>query len=79
MGTIDSKIVMASPLQKTKLHVISGPPAMFAETNRNNSSENMKFLGVPFQWSRSQFANKTHIGHPDLWQFNAVQPQWFWA
>lgn len=79
MGTIDSKIVMASPFQKTKLHVISGPPVTFVENSKNNSSESIKFLGIPFQWSKSQFANKTHIGLPDLWKFNAVQPQWFWA
>ncbi|PNF23940.1 hypothetical protein B7P43_G10043 [Cryptotermes secundus] len=79
MGTIDSKIVVASPFQKTKLHVISGPPNMFVENSKNDSSENIKFLGVPFQWSKSRFANKTHIGLPDLWKFNAVQPQWFWA
>lgn len=79
MGTIDSKIVMASPFQKTKLHVISGPPVTFVENNKNNSSENINFLDVPFQWSKSQFANKTHIGLPDLYKFNAVQPQWFWV
>jgi hypothetical protein len=78
MGTIDSKILMASPLQKVELHVISGPPNTFIESVKNNGSESIKFVDVPFQWSNSQFANETHIGLPDLWQFNAVQPEWFW-
>jgi hypothetical protein len=79
MGTIDTKIFMASPFQKVELHVISGPPITYIENNKNNGSENMKSSGVPFQWSKSQFANETHIGLPDLWQFNAVQPEWFWV
>jgi hypothetical protein len=79
MGTIDSKILMASPFQKVELHVISGPPVTYIESNKNNGSADIKFLDIPFQWSKSQFANETHIGLPDLWQFNAVQPEWFWV
>ncbi|XP_021942139.1 putative phospholipase B-like lamina ancestor isoform X2 [Zootermopsis nevadensis] len=79
MGTIDSKILKASPFQKVELHVISGPPVTYIESNKNNCSADIMFLDIPFQWSKSQFANETHIGLPDLWQFNAVQPEWFWV
>jgi hypothetical protein len=78
MGTIDSKILMVSSFQKIELHVVSGPPITYIQNNKSNISENIRFQGVPFQWSKSQFANKTHIGLPDCWQFEAVQPEWFW-
>ncbi|XP_069702863.1 putative phospholipase B-like lamina ancestor isoform X1 [Periplaneta americana] len=76
MGTIDSKIFMTSPKKKLELYVISGPPVISVENNQNNTSKN---IDVPFQWSKSQFANETHVGLPDLWHFNPMQPKWFWA
>jgi hypothetical protein len=79
MGTIDSKILMVSPFQKIVLQVLSGPLITYAQNNKNNTSENIGFQDAPFQWSKSQFANKTHIGLPDCWQFEAVQPEWFWV
>ena len=79
MGTIDSKILMVSSFQKIVLQVVSGPLITNAQNNKNNSSENIGFQDAPFQWSKSQFANKTHIGLPDCWQFEAVQPEWFWV
>lgn len=79
MGTIDSKILMVSSFQKVELHVVSRPTITYIQNNKNNSSESIKFQDIPFQWSKSQFANKTHIGLPDCWQFKAVQPEWFWV
>jgi len=79
MGTIDSKILMVSSFQKIVLQVISGPLTTYAQNNKNNSSENVGFQDVSFQWSKSQFANKTRVGLPDCWQFEAVQPEWFWV
>lgn len=79
MGTIDSKILMVSSFQKIVLQVVSGPLITYAQNNKNDSSENIRFQDAPFQWSKSQFANKTHIGLPDCWQFEAVQPEWFWV
>lgn len=78
MGTIDSKILMVSPFQKIQLQVVSGPLSTYVQNNKNNS-ENIRFQDVPFQWSKSQFANETHVGLPDSWQFEAVQPEWFWV
>lgn len=79
MGTIDSKILMVSSFQKIVLQVVSGPLITYAQNNKNNSSENIGFQDAPFQWSKSQFADKTHVGLPDCWQFEAVQPEWFWV
>jgi hypothetical protein len=79
MGTIDSKILMISSLQKIVLKVVSGPLIDYDQNNKNDSCENKGFQDAPFQWSKSQFANKTHIGLPDCWQFEAVQPEWFWV
>ena len=30
----------------------------------------------PFQWSLSDFANVSHVGQPDLWDFKPVQTRW---
>jgi len=79
MGTIDSKILMISSFQKIVLKVVSGPLIYYDQNNKNDSFENIKFQDAPFQWSKSQFINETHIGLPDCWQFEAVQPEWFWV
>jgi hypothetical protein len=79
MGTRDSKILMVSSFHKIVLQVISGPLTSYSQNNKNNSYENFTFQDVSFQWSKSQFANKTRIGLPDCWQFEAVQPEWFWV
>jgi len=79
MGTIDSKILMISSFQKIVLKVVSGPLINYDQNNKNDSCGNIRFQDAPFQWSKSQFANKTHIGLPDCWQFEAVQPKWFWV
>ena len=30
----------------------------------------------PFQWSLSDFANVSHVGQPDLWNFEPTQTRW---
>ncbi len=31
----------------------------------------------PFQWSKTDFgANVSHVGQPDLWQFEPIQHKW---
>jgi len=79
MGTIDSKILMLSSVQKIVLKVVSGPLITYAQNDKNDSYENIGFQDAHFQWSKSQFADKTHIGLPDSWQFETVQPEWFWV
>ncbi|XP_030020376.2 putative phospholipase B-like lamina ancestor [Manduca sexta] len=32
----------------------------------------------PFEWSESQFANDTHRGLPDKWDFGPFRPNWSW-
>lgn len=32
----------------------------------------------PFQWSESDFKNKSHTGLPDKWEFGIFQPKWSW-
>ncbi|XP_013186924.1 putative phospholipase B-like lamina ancestor [Amyelois transitella] len=32
----------------------------------------------PFQWSTSDYKNRTHIGLPDTWAFTKFQPKWSW-
>lgn len=44
--------------------------------------ENLEFLNrdviTPFQWSESEFKNRTHHGLPDKWAFEPFKPKWSW-
>jgi len=30
----------------------------------------------PFQWSKQDFSNTPHVGHPDIWQFPPIHHHW---
>jgi hypothetical protein len=60
-GATDVKITSYGMQKQRKFLAIGGPP-----------HEN-----VPaFQWSKSTFANLSHVGHPDLWVFPPVVTTW---
>lgn len=62
-GIIDAKIVLADTDGVENFEAISGP-------NRLNSKE-------PFKWSKS-FPNVSHIGQPDVFDFDSITPLWVW-
>lgn len=33
---------------------------------------------LPFKWSSSKFNEISHVGQPDEWNFQAMQPAWVW-
>lgn len=32
----------------------------------------------PFRWSNAKLNHHEHVGHPDVWNFEAVSPTWAW-
>lgn len=62
-GVIDSKIVLADINGIKSFEAISGPSTL-------NSKQ-------PFQWSKI-FPNVSHVGHPDIFNFDSVIPLWVW-
>lgn len=63
-GIIDTKIVLVDADGVESFEAISGP-------NKLNSRE-------PFRWSKS-FPNVSHIGQPDVFDFDSITPLWIWT
>lgn len=62
-GVIDAKIVLADTNGIETFEAISGPSTLgFKE---------------PFQWSKI-FPNVSHVGQPDIFNFDSVTPLWIW-
>lgn len=63
-GVIDAKIVLADVNGVQSFEAISGPGALgFRES---------------FRWSES-FPNVSHVGQPDVFDFDSVAPLWVWV
>jgi len=62
-GIIDMKIVLADANGVESFEVTSGPNILGATQ--------------PFQWSTT-FPNVSHIGQPDVFDFDSVTPLWVW-
>lgn len=62
-GVIDTKIVLADINGIKSFEAISGPNALSSKQ--------------PFQWSKI-FPNVSHVGHPDIFNFDSVSPLWVW-
>lgn len=62
-GIIDTKIVLADANGMKSFEVTSGP-SMLGSTQ-------------PFQWSTT-FPNISHVGQPDIFDFDSVTPLWVW-
>lgn len=62
-GIIDMKIVLADADGVKSFEVTSGP-SMLDSTQ-------------PFQWSTT-FPNVSHVGQPDIFDFDSVTPLWVW-
>lgn len=62
-GVIDAKIVLADGNGVASFDAISGP-------STSASRE-------PFSWSKS-FSNVSHLGQPDVFDFNSITPLWVW-
>lgn len=62
-GIIDTKIVLADADGVESFEVTSGP--------------NIPGSTKPFQWSTT-FPNVSHIGQPDVFDFDSVTPLWVW-
>ncbi|XP_020290295.1 putative phospholipase B-like lamina ancestor [Pseudomyrmex gracilis] len=62
-GVIDAKIVLADGEGVASFDAISGP-------STSASRE-------PFSWSKS-FPNVSHLGQPDVFDFDSVTPLWVW-
>lgn len=62
-GIIDMKIVLADADGVESFEVTSGPNILGATQ--------------PFQWSTT-FPNVSHIGQPDIFDFDSVTPLWVW-
>ncbi|XP_012216141.2 putative phospholipase B-like lamina ancestor [Linepithema humile] len=63
-GIIDAKIILADANGVESFEAVSGP-------SRLNSRE-------PFRWSKS-FPNVSHIGQPDVFDFDNIIPLWVWT
>lgn len=62
-GIIDTKTILADVNGVESFEAISGP-IMLGSTQ-------------PFQWSTT-FPNVSHIGQPDVFNFDSVTPLWIW-
>lgn len=62
-GVIDTKIILADINGIDTFEAISGPSTLGSKQ--------------PFQWSKI-FPNISHIGHPDVFNFDSVTPLWVW-
>ena len=62
-GIIDTKIILADADSVKSFEVTSGP-SMLDSTQ-------------PFRWSTT-FPNVSHIGQPDIFDFDSVTPLWVW-
>ncbi|XP_029665178.1 putative phospholipase B-like lamina ancestor [Formica exsecta] len=62
-GVIDAKIVLADINGIETFEAISGPSTLGSKQ--------------PFQWSKT-FPNVSHVGQPDVFNFDSVTPLWVW-
>lgn len=62
-GVIDTKIVLADINGIETFEAISGPSTLGSKQ--------------PFQWSKT-FPNVSHVGQPDVFNFDSVTPLWVW-
>lgn len=62
-GVIDAKIVLADINGIEIFEAISGPSTLSSKQ--------------PFQWSKT-FPNVSHVGQPDVFDFDSVTPLWVW-
>lgn len=62
-GIIDAKIMLADTNGIETFEAISGPSTLGSKSF--------------FQWSKT-FPNVSHIGQPDLFNFDSVTPLWIW-
>lgn len=62
-GVIDLKLVLADADGVQSFEATSGPSAL-------GSRE-------PFRWSKS-FPNVSHVGQPDVFDFDSISPVWMW-
>ncbi|XP_025154223.1 putative phospholipase B-like lamina ancestor isoform X2 [Harpegnathos saltator] len=63
-GVIDAKIVLVDADGVGSFEATSGP--------------NTQSFKEPFRWSQA-FPNVSHIGHPDVFEFDNVVPLWVWV
>jgi Phospholipase B. len=78
MGTIDTKVFFASPFQNVDLYVSSSAFNPYMNNKQNSKPPQNETVEISFQWSNSKFANETHIGIPDMLDFDVIQPKWVW-
>ena len=62
-GVIDAKIVLADVNGVETFEAISGPSTLGSKQS--------------FQWSKT-FPNVSHVGQPDVFNFDSVTPLWVW-
>jgi len=62
-GVIDAKIVLADINGIETFEAISGPSTLGSKQ--------------PFQWSKT-FPNVSHVGQPDIFNFDSITPLWVW-
>lgn len=62
-GVIDAKIVLADVNGIETFEAISGPSTLGSKQS--------------FQWSKT-FPNVSHVGQPDVFNFDSVTPLWIW-
>jgi len=60
----DMKLTTADLIAKLQFIAIGGPPYN-------------EYI-PPFQWSKSDYQNLPHLGHPDVFQYQPVLFEWKW-
>lgn len=60
------------------MQVISGPPHTQIDELALSNDTRSEGKILPYQWSKSKFDDLPHMGHPDLWKFQAIRPAWVW-
>lgn len=60
-GGTDAKVVSSAMVSSLDFVAVGGP-----------TSDSLP----PFQWSKSDFANLSHVGQPDLWDFKPFRTRW---
>jgi len=60
----DMKLTTADLIAKLQFIAIAGPPYT-------------EYI-PPFQWSKSDYQNLPHLGHPDVFQYQPVLFKWKW-
>ncbi|XP_046987012.1 putative phospholipase B-like lamina ancestor isoform X1 [Schistocerca americana] len=89
LGVIDTKVSIWAPNTSVQVYAIAGPPfSMNANTSAESNDEsndvpqddvdNHKYPVFPYKWSSSSFVNLSHLGQPDVWNFNIFVSEWSW-